>query len=224
MAVPFWDWVHADVASRRAEAGYTGQEPPGYEENESLNANPWDRLILNNALVPGVSAVKVAPKFVIDVKKKTDRDGGQTIDKGCDAARVDIQITIWTPGQWENLQRLLEQTIRRAGQKLPTKDAAKAIQIAHPACAMWGITAVVIESAESPEPAPQVGAMLIRLRGIQYIAPVKQSTTQPVKGYGLKNVDPTIKGVRNGIQEKAPSQTQATARPRITPNQGGTGI
>jgi hypothetical protein len=225
MPVPFWDVVHQDIADKRAKAGYSGAEPPGYEENEALNANPWDRLILNNALVPGVSSVRVSPRFVIDLKKKSGKDGGLIVDKGHESARVDIAITIWTPRQWENLQLLLEQTIRRAGQKLDTKDKAKAIPISHPACALWGIAAVVVESAESPEPAPEVGARIIRIRCIQYIVPNSQKVDKAVEGPGLTNVGNLAQRIRDtAAPPKTVSAEGVPARKQPTPAGGGSGL
>jgi hypothetical protein len=205
MPIPFWDLV----------------EDVGYEENKARNENPWDILFLNGTRVPGKSAVKVNPKHVIDCKKSTSQDGGPTIARGHEAARVEITITIWTPEQWKDLQVLMESLWRKPGQPLRVKGEAKAIDISHPKCRKWGVTGILIESPSGPDDGPEKGSMVVSLKCIQYIAPPKQKKTDviaPAKGKGPARL-PAYDAALNG-GKKPPSETDALARPPVAPRQG----
>jgi hypothetical protein len=198
MPIPFWDLVEA-----------------GYEENKARHENPWDILFLNGTRVPGKSMVKVNPKHVIDCKKSTSQDGGPTITRGHEAARVDITITVWTPEQWKWLQVLMDSLWRKPGQPLRVKGETKAIMISHPKCAMWGVTSVLIESPSGPDDGPEKGSMVVSLKCIQYIAPPKQkkaSVVAPAVGKGPARL-PGFDSAFNPFR-KAPSETDALARPR----------
>lgn len=84
MSVPFWD--------------LEGAEGPDYAPD------PWDTCTLVGIQVPGIVSVKCAPKHRVDVKKAAGKDGGPTIERGLEAAKVQVEITIWTARQWDLLQ------------------------------------------------------------------------------------------------------------------------
>jgi hypothetical protein len=205
---PFWDSIK-DV---------------GYEEDQSRNCNPWDILELNNVRVPGICTVKVIPKVRIEVLKASGRDGGPVIERGHEAARVDIQIKIWTPAQWNLLVEQLGGLWRSPGQQFrtrPTKDskgkvitpAEGAIRIHHPACSFARVYAVLFESIESPEPAPEKGAMVIKIKAVQYIPRSDQEATRQVKGTAVQRA-PELGGSKSGIPPKPVSTTDLAAKPQ----------
>jgi hypothetical protein len=220
MAIPFWD---------TATDGYEG---PVYAKN------PWDLVILNGFRSPGVATVKCIPQVKIDLPKEVARDGGPATEKGHVPAKVDIQIKIWTPDQWDAMQNLMEAIWRQPGQKyrlelvggiLPqtsttgTGDKTKAkpaITIAHPCCALYGVTAVMLESPESPDSAPEVGAKIIRLKGVQYIARSNQPADRKVRGARVP-LAPELQGTKSAPPFKPPSQTDGVPLLLQRPEEGG---
>lgn len=222
--VPFWD-----------------PNKEGYE-GPLESDNPWDVVILNGFRSPGIATVKCTPQLKIDLPKKTSTDGGPAIERGHVPAKIEVVIKVWTPDQWTALQELLNNIWRKPGEgfrlenqdgvpvssstKVKGKDgkttlkAKPAITIAHPCCALWGVTAMLLESPESPEPAPEIGAKIVRLRGMQYIAPSKRPTTKKAAGSGVK-LTPEFKQAHNAVPPDPPSKTDAVPRLPPKPNTGG---
>lgn len=216
--VPFWD-----------DPG--GERPDEYEGKDYAD-DPWDYVELNGQGVPGVSVVKCTPRVRLKTNKTVGRDGGPTIEEGHEAAKVEIAIKIWTPSQWRLLQRLLRQIWRRPGAPyfqtddktrapdkktgLVPKVTRPAITIEHPACAMWGVFSILIESPDSPEPAPEIGAKIIRLRAVQYIAKSIEATRK-ASGTGKRGtLAPSSKDPKGTPVAPPPSTTGAAfARPPV---------
>lgn len=222
MAIPFWDEV-----------------TDGYESSEVTN--PWDIVTLNGFRSPGIADVRCTPQLKIDLPKKASQDGGPAIERGHLPAKVDISITVWTPQQWQALQELLFAVWRKPGEhfRLENDDgvpvssstSAKnkkgqtilvpkpAITIAHPACALWGVTAILIEQPDSPVPGQQIGSRMVRLRGFQYIAPTKQTATKSTAG-ARAPIAKEFTQSHNAPPAK-PSTTDAVPRPAPPPHMGG---
>jgi hypothetical protein len=215
---PFWDAV-ADV---------------GYEEDQSRNNNPWDILYLNGERVPGIATVKVIPKIRIELLKASGRDGGPTIERGHEAARLDITIKIWTPAQWNLLNVQLAALWRSPGHQFRSRAttdgsgkvvqaAAGAIRIAHPACSCFTrIASILFESVESPEPAPEQGARLVKIKAVQYIPKSEKDVTLVRKGTRAP-LAPELDGkAKNGVAPKPVSKTDLAAKPQPEPSPGST--
>lgn len=169
--VAFWDIAEPD-----------GRQPLDFSiEGPDYVKHPWDLLWLNGIRVPGISEVKCTPTLRLKTNKTVGNDGGPTIEEGHEAAKVDINIKIWTESQWSLLQDLMRDLWRRPGTPVPAGDK-KAITISHPACDLWGVTSILIRSPSSPEPAAEVGARIVRIQAVQYIAPKERPVTKPIKG------------------------------------------
>lgn len=212
MAVPFWD-----------------QFPEAYEEWKDRNQNPWDILTLNNKRAPGIAEVNVTPHMQIDIKKTTGFDGGPTIELGHKAAKVDIAITLWTAEQWEAMQAILAEIWRLPGREPKgstalTRTRRAAVAISHPNCAIYGISAVLIEGPEGLVPAPGIpGAKLLRIRAVQYIPPARSAKPVTKKAAGAgPPLAPEFARARSAIPRQSPSQTDAVALPGPGPAQGAT--
>lgn len=190
--------------------GYDGHEGPDY------STALYDVLVLNGRRVPGISRVKVVPKMRIDVPKTVNHDGGPTIERGHEAARVDITIRYWTPSQWVKLQEVLRAIWRPPGKPVPDGNK-KAVLISHPACAPpWNISAILLESVESPEPSSE-GGWVIKIKAVQYIAPKKRPVAKKAEGKGVA-IAAGITQAKNGVVP-GPSKTAAVPKLPPRPNQ-----
>jgi hypothetical protein len=198
--LPFWDPV--------IDAGYEG---PDYADDR-----PWKLATLNGIKVPGETDVKCVPKVKIDIPKATNRDGGTAIYRGHQPAKVDLTIRIWTPSQWILFQQLLREIWRWPGAPVPA-GSMKAITIAHPSCALWGISSMLIENPESPEITLE-GARF-RIQGLQYIPSKNQAVAKKASGSGPA-VAPEIAAARKKNDIPPKPSTQVVARAPGPPNQG----
>ena len=206
MPVAFWD-----------------QFDEGNEEDLS-RFGPYDLLQLNGVVVPGRASVKVATKMRIDVKKATSQDGGPTIERGHEAAEIEIQILVWMRSQLEALERLMQKIWRLPGRP-PVKQpggaivGGKAISVFHPVCTFSGITALVIESASWTGIQLNEGGTL-QLKCLQYIPPVKREVTNKPSGSGqVVPLTPELAG-KNSVPAATPDQTEAYAVPPVEPAEG----
>jgi hypothetical protein len=228
--VPFWD-----AGARELVISPNGQSYrwPGYD-GKDYSDNPWDLCTLNGFKVPGISVVTCIPRIKLDVAKAIGKDGGPAIDKGHLPADIDIQTTIWTPNQWLIMQAVLIAIWRRPGQahrfeqtdqgsirSATTTDARNkvvnkpAVTIAHPSAALYGITSIMIETVGSPEPAPERGARVVRIKAVQYIKPSAKKAERKVAGAGPP-IAPEFLQARNG-RSPPPSTTDVVPRAAPTP-------
>lgn len=197
---PFWD----------IETGYNGPT-----ESEEI----WDVVVLNGEKLPGASDVICIPRIRIDVPKKASRDGGATIDKGHEAARVEITTKLYTPGHWERYQEVLRPLWRRPGEPVPK--VRRGIDIFHPACAMFGVTSILIEQPESPQRGSVPGERIVRLRCVQYISPKDKDVAKKTDGSGRRaNLTPLFAQARGSLPVHGPSVTGATAKKKPASIQG----
>jgi hypothetical protein len=200
--IPFWETPDAEALPNGQLAGYEGKDFPD---------NPWDQLLLNGAPVPGVSTVKCVPKIRLRTNKTVGHDGGPTIEEGHEAAGVMIAIKIWTPTQWLKLLDILAEIWRRPGSPIPAGDK-KAVRIWHPACAMWGVAAVLLESPESPDPGPEPGTKVVKIKAVQYIPPKQRNVTRAAKGTGGE-LAKAWKDPKNTRAAALPAETESSALP-----------
>jgi hypothetical protein len=101
-SIPFWD-----------------SNPGGYEGSTFLK-EPEDVLLLDGKQVPGLPMVHCIRHTRIDIKKAPGADGASTFNLGYDPSDVNVEIVVWTPAQWTELQKLLAEVIR-----LPHKQSPK---------------------------------------------------------------------------------------------------
>lgn len=209
MPEAFWDLV---------TDGYDGAN---YAESD------WDFVVLNGIKSPGISVVTCKPSMRIDVQKPSGGDGSPLILRGHNPAKVDIAIEVWTPAQWLLLQEFMDVIWRRPGkdsrqdrpgQKTATIKATGAIEIQHPACRMYGVTAVVIHSPSSPERSPN-GGRILRIDALQY-TPQSGNTTRKAQGSGkVVPVTPELQRPKN-VAGLPPSQTDARPFTPVPPSMG----
>lgn len=173
MGVPFWDPV---------TRGYEGADYPG--------TSAWDQLKLAGVQVPGVCSVLIVPKKKVEVKKVHGVDGGPTIERGHEAAKVTISVRLWTPSQWRLWQDLLQLIWRlpsrttdeldkkiginilnvedQVAEALAIAQKKHGVQIEHPEAKVHGVSAIVLEGLAY---AMTDGARLTTISALQFIAP-----------------------------------------------------
>jgi len=202
--VPFWD---------SAGDGLDGYEGPDYA------TNAWDLATFNGFKVPGITRVKCVPKKKIDIPKSTGRDGGPTTDRGHEAARLDITISVWTPSQWQKLQVLLRAIWRPPGAPLGALDM-KAITIEHPSCSSppWSVSSILLETMESVDYTPAKGAVL-RIKAVQYIPPKAVDVSRKASGSG----PPLAKEITQARGSAPPKPSTTDAVPVLPPAPSGGG-
>lgn len=203
--VPYWDSIGD---------GLDGNEGPDYM------TDPHDVAIINGLKVPGITRVKGLPKKKIDVPKAPARDGGPPTDRGHENARLEVTFQVWTTSQWRLLQVILKKIWRPPGAPIvkpagSVKNAPeiKAITIVHPDCSSppWSISAILIESLETPEYTPQKGA-IIRMKAVQYIAPSKANVTRGAAGAG-----PPLAKEITGARSAPPARPSTTDAVPVLP-------
>lgn len=167
---PFWD--------------SSGDEEDGYEGPDYMT-DPHDVAFLNGSKVPGITRIKCTGKKKIDVPKATSRDGGPTTDRGHEAARLEITVTLWTPAQWKIWQEITKKLWRPPNAPLSDSDI-KAISIYHPSCSSepLSVFSILIETYESAEWSPQKGAV-VRIKAVQFIPHKAADVTRAVRGAGV---------------------------------------
>lgn len=133
----------------------------------------WDTLILNDEIWPGVCEISGAGvSRKVDVKKGKGEDGATLKDEGYDLARLSITLTIYSDGDWVELQRLLP-TIhprRKGGTRTP-------ISIVNPQCNLLGVSSIYIDKISIPKkPKSGDGLVELEMSAIEWVpepAPVK---------------------------------------------------
>lgn len=93
----------------------------------------WDKLILDGRTMPGVAKVDVEQARKVDDKGSPGRNGARLVDKGAEAAKVTIELRVWTPAQLDELTTALPSlnyreerfTRARTQQELEAEGAAR---------------------------------------------------------------------------------------------------
>ena len=134
----------------------------------------WDTLILNDEIWPGVCEISGAGcARKIDVKKAKDADGATIKDEGYDLARLSITLTIYSEGDWVELQRLLPSVHprRKGGVREP-------IGITNPQINLLGVSQIYIDKIGIPKkPTSGDGLCEIEFSAIEWVP-----DPPPVKG------------------------------------------
>lgn len=207
--LPFWD---------KNEAGYEG---PDYA------LQPWDTIYLNGEQWPGVITAECRPVLRIDLKKKNGSDGGPLIERGFEHAKVIITVKFWTRGQWDILQQRVEGIWRKPGKPWPVEIKSSSgqvtvpgVKVDHPALQFLNITKIGIESIESPRPAPEFGAFMVRINAVQDFEGLRDQTRRR-KGSKDFPLTTTRENIIKNQAGPAPSVTDALPAKPTKGAQGG---
>lgn len=192
------------------------------------SSSPWDYVMLGNDKLPGICRVRGAPEYMVDRQKPNGGDAAAIILRGYNPKDIEIEVTIWTPQQWEKLQDVITkvwrrpnkasaldlprsgkgvETVKKAEETAAIQGGARlveqqAVDISHPSTSLYGIKQVVVVGMSMPEDGGTVGSKVVRIRCVQFIAPAaaKDATAaRKTKGSKAKLTDPKV---RKEIGEK----------------------
>lgn len=107
------------------------------------NPNAWDKCVLAGVELPGIANVEPTVEAKVDHKAIPGTHGAKLTYLGYEPAKVKISLTLWTPEQLQAYQELVP-LIRPREKILP-------VDIAHPSCALHGITSVKVLKIEGPK-------------------------------------------------------------------------
>lgn len=164
MSIPFWDPVTS-----------TADGPPGLAPED-----PWDVCILAGFVLPGLCTVKGAPTLSFDKKKGGGVDGATITVNGYLPGPIEIELLMWTDGQWQDFQNFVAPKIWRKPNK-KSKASELAVDVSHPAFDLWGISQVVILGVSLPENGPSVGTKVVKFKCVEFVPQEAKSQTKTAK-------------------------------------------
>ncbi|HEY2408845.1 MAG TPA: hypothetical protein VGI10_22725 [Polyangiaceae bacterium] len=148
-------------------------------------SNPWDFVILQGILIPGLAKVRVSKGRKLDIKQPPGSHGATITDRGYKPAAVEISLTIFTARQWSDLQALFNGLPNGFTLEPKPNNAYKApaYPIDHPATAMRQVASIIIEDIEGPEPSSSIhGAVEFKFKCTQFFPPPKVNATNTPEG------------------------------------------
>lgn len=188
--IPYWvNGPKCDFSS----VGYD-THPKQYDEDPNvwgtmrIGFNAQRRLQNGVYYFPGTVDVHVVRERKIDKKAAQNRAGATLTNKGVTPAEIEITITLWTEGQVNVMNKILDEIDPR-----PTKkDPFQAYNVAHPAFQMRGVQFITIEKIEGPN-FELTGKVVFKLNAVEWQPDQKLAALtnkaiefQPI----LKRVDP----------------------------------
>lgn len=175
----------------------------------------WDTIIIAGAVMPGHAIVSGdGISRDIDLKKSPGRDGARLRDRGYQNAKFSIEIQVWEADQLEELQRRLEdlQPKRRGGTR-------NALDVAHPALAMLGITAMYVEGIGMPT--LKDGSLSVTLKAIEWY---QTPRPRPSNAELVANVQAITQralamgaGSLSAVEQEEAARARARQRPPAAP-------
>jgi hypothetical protein len=213
----WWD----DPSQYRIDAGtgtYGGSVPEAISRSRWSD---WDKMALGDFDVPGHVVVVSKKDKKMDVLNVAGQDGATINHLGVEPVEMDITITLWTPEQFANYERLVGFVTPKSfpgfpkplppGIAGPPEDptrptAASSFSVRHPPLNMMGVTEIYIYEIGSLMPGPVFGAKVTVWRAQERRAP-QQMFIQSASGAYAPTLTP------------APSRaagTQPTAKPSLT--------
>lgn len=196
----------------------------------------WDVVILGGQPLPGVGSVKGSAVQRVEVQKVNGRDGGALIERGYTPGQLDIDLLVWLPEQWVELQRLMpiiyprsaKLDVKAASAKKKQSAAAQAIEIEaaerrslsieHPGAAYLQIKTVIVEQVALPVDGPVPLSKIFTFKCIEYVPPTTRPHLAVVKGKVV--IDPGKVETRFKNKGAKPSVYDANPVEIVTPEQG----
>lgn len=126
----------------------------------------WGSLVLDETLVLGLAVVDVSLGRKIESKSAAGSDGATVRDKGYEAARLTITLSLWEREHFVSLQGLLVRINPRS-----RLTARVPLSISHPACALLGVTAVYVERVGGLKPSGEAGMWSMEIHCVEFAPP-----------------------------------------------------
>lgn len=134
----------------------------------------WDRLKFAGVLFTGTVEVSGTPwKKKHSRRSPRGRNGGRTVAHGWDLGAWTITLTSTNDEEDAQLAALIEAVTTSA----PSSQDARALPIEHPALAVKGVSQVLFEEGDVPEPDPG-GTMTWTFKVTEYRPPLPRDVTR----------------------------------------------
>lgn len=148
--------------------------PPGpWHEFPEL----WDKCILGDLELPGLSSIEVLRQNKWDTKKSKGSHGGERQFGGVDLAKVKIETRFWTAEQWEKWLRDVFPLIEPGPKDPSVKDA---IAISHVVSDARKVAAITIDAINGPWVESGIG--VIEIEATEYREPDKTNANGKAGG------------------------------------------
>jgi hypothetical protein len=154
-------------------------------ENWIVDPTSWNKVQLGNILLPGIAIVTTSRGREIDFKKAPSKDGGTSTDKGANAAKVKIRLTM-KASQWAEWQACLPYIEPRDGK--PTGP----LSIVHPYGQIGGTSALYTK--DRTDRTTNEGAGLLTSSGLERLEFLEQSLGPPAR-QGVTVLEDPVTGV-----------------------------
>src|SRR5574338_1408431 len=109
-AFEFWGPVYEADDGTLYSPGFTGN---------TYASNSWSTDLINGKALPGIVEVTVNKALDVDKKKASGSDGARLTLHGLQPAIIEIRVTIWTPEQLKELNRVWPILFPKAQKKKP---------------------------------------------------------------------------------------------------------
>lgn len=156
----------------------------------------WDTIIVGGQEFPGLATVDAGREYTCDKKQSAGADSVTLTGLGHMPAEVKITLRIWNTGQWNELQTRIAQLLPK-----PHKSKPQAVDVSHPALALYGIRSLYFTKIHGPRHTSVKHVMEVDLIGTEYL-PVKtgENVTSTQKG---STADPSKVAVAPGLIDQA---------------------
>ncbi len=170
MPVIFWDPV---------KRGYEG---------ETYAANPADTAWIGEDQLPGIVEVNATAEKEVDMRKRRGANGASIVFTGYKPARVTFAVHVWTPEQWDSLNRIIKK-IWPAPRGTPTESTkerrsldSKAVDVVAWALFPLRIKSVCVSSVTAPRPSSRIkGGYMLTITAMEWFPPQKTKHVRKVK-------------------------------------------
>lgn len=107
----------------------------------------WDQMLLGGIYWPGLWSIGATKERALDIVKVRRKDGTMTLDNGYFGAELQAVGRLWTPAQFDELQRILPDfdPQRPGGGRTP-------LDLYHPTAALLACNTVYIRKLGVPPP------------------------------------------------------------------------
>jgi hypothetical protein len=180
----------------------------------------WDKLALGGMEMPGHVVVVSKKEKKADVLSIAGMDGATINHLGIEPVELDITITLWTPAQFTDYERLVNLITPKAFPPPPTQaapgavptkpTAATSFEVRHPPLNMLGVTMIYVHEIGSLIPGPVYGAKVTVWRATErkpelpimiqasngsysaelHVSPPRPTPTQPTQKPSLSGIAP----------------------------------
>jgi hypothetical protein len=131
--------------------------------NDASSDDSWDTLFLAGQFMPGVAKVDVSVKSELDIKKPKGGKGATITDNGDPPCTLKIMLQLTTQSELNALAQMLPLLRPKA-----KNSVRPPVEIQHPNANFWGITSIIIESIDSPQPSA-VDGWTISMSAVQWM-------------------------------------------------------